>query len=121
MRISDWSSDVCSSDLWVPYDGIADVRLEVRGEAHRLGGAVEEGVNAVAGDVLDPAAIVGDQFAKVTERVVDPPEPACVFAFDKPRIADHVGEEDGRKGGAFKSFASKGHGAEPVSRSEEHT
>src|SRR3546814_16716987 len=69
MRISDWSSDVCSSDLWVPYDGIADVRLEVRGEAHRLGGAVEEGVNAVAGDVLDPAAIVGDQFAKVTERV----------------------------------------------------
>src|SRR3546814_12538838 len=97
---------------WVPYDGIADVRLEVRGEAHRLGGAVDEGVNAVAGDVLDPAAIVGEQFANVTERVVDPPEPACVFASDEPRIADHVGEEEGRTGGAVTSFASTGHGPE---------
>src|SRR3546814_14211253 len=29
MRISDWSSDVCSSDLW-------QVRLRDRGEAHAL-------------------------------------------------------------------------------------
>src|SRR3546814_3366727 len=77
---------------WVPYDGIADVRLEVRGEAHRLGGAVEEGVNDVAGDVLDPAALVGEQFAKVTERVVDPPAPACEFAFDEPRSDEHTSE-----------------------------
>src|SRR3546814_6870093 len=38
MRISDWSSDVCSSDL------VVDVALldEVRGVAHRAGGVVEQ-------------------------------------------------------------------------------
>src|SRR3546814_3436912 len=37
MRISDWSSDVCSSDLWVAAAGdIADRLLADRPGAHRL-------------------------------------------------------------------------------------
>src|SRR3546814_17504723 len=47
MRISDWSSDVCSSDLHVDRDGDPDLRL------HRIGRSAEERLDAQV--LLDPS------------------------------------------------------------------
>src|SRR3546814_9002106 len=43
MRISDWSSDVCSSDLLAGYEGALD-RLAVEGEAAALRAALRRNV-----------------------------------------------------------------------------
>src|SRR3546814_14315047 len=48
MRISDWSSDVCSSDLRVPHDGKTPGRLMIKGPT--IAGAYYGGEG---GDVLD--------------------------------------------------------------------
>src|SRR3546814_18274910 len=55
MRISDWSSDVCSSDLPDPLDLVADVGLG-RGVVHALGAAIADHRGIVAVGRRQPVA-----------------------------------------------------------------
>src|SRR3546814_7580003 len=50
MRISDWSSDVCSSDLYIPFNALVPDRLSVV-RITRGGGAGPFGAGAVAGTI----------------------------------------------------------------------
>src|SRR3546814_5668854 len=50
MRISDWSSDVCSSDLYIPFNALVPDRLSVV-RITRGGGAGPVGAGAVAGTI----------------------------------------------------------------------
>src|SRR3546814_19259111 len=70
MRISDWSSDVCSSDLRLADQAVLGERFVGRGDGERIvdeggyGGRVsldDEGVEAVEGadDVLDALTDLG--------------------------------------------------------------
>src|SRR3546814_17031418 len=80
MRISDWSSDVCSSDLVDDIEGTGDLGVRLRAQLLDLGAHVVEvlrhfagfvdGVEAVGGDlgavghVLDSSDEVGDRVAE---------------------------------------------------------
>src|SRR3546814_15158438 len=62
MRISDWSSDVCSSDLIVTADG--DLGRAIEGQAVTL--TLTDEIDASRGDIIAAAsspAEVADQFA----------------------------------------------------------
>src|SRR3546814_1766662 len=83
MRISDWSSDVCSSDLALGEiaelvevelaDVLQRVAADVAGEAdHRLGDVAEQ-VQAAVDDVAEGIAGVADQDARAIERAAGEP------------------------------------------------
>src|SRR3546814_3160968 len=57
MRISDWSSDVCSSDLVVVVEHVELAQLQVSGERRGFGGDAFHQV-AIAGD--HPGAVIDD-------------------------------------------------------------
>src|SRR3546814_2530392 len=67
MRISDWSSDVCSSDLPPPRDGEMMLNLQnVPGLFRRSNGQQESNVSGL----LDPN--IGNQAPQITQRFTFP-------------------------------------------------
>src|SRR3546814_7237336 len=81
MRISDWSSDVCSSDLFIDRQGAPNVGIEVNVGAQRLGDSrfevilhleakAEGGGNTFFVAELDYAGVV--QLGQVEEEHVQP-------------------------------------------------
>src|SRR3546814_18968298 len=62
MRISDWSSDVCSSDLWKPYGGHPYTPDEIA--VPLISGAIE-----LLGDPADQIIALRDHLADLYERL----------------------------------------------------
>src|SRR3546814_19520681 len=62
MRISDWSSDVCSSDLWKPYGGHPYTPDEIA--VPLISGAI-----ALLGDPADQIIALRDHLADLYERL----------------------------------------------------
>src|SRR3546814_1149416 len=54
MRISDWSSDVCSSDLWIST-ALATMSLTVNGLGGKFGGTSSASVAYSGGSSVTPA------------------------------------------------------------------
>src|SRR3546814_7527329 len=78
MRISDWSSDVCSSDLATDVAGVGDlwqlVAIMIAGAAFRAG--------ETTGDAVDQRILVDDEFDDMVElaaaRAEQPVERLCL-------------------------------------------
>src|SRR3546814_1988125 len=89
MRISDWSSDVCSSDLIVA-GGFAGIHKEVR---HKVG---MRHVEAAIDDGNDGAGISGSELpskVRIYIRVLKPVVLACVVEWPLPveeRVVRHT-------------------------------
>src|SRR3546814_20030530 len=93
MRISDWSSDVCSSDLFVParqQDRIA--RLEREGKIGRPAAIVHDAM-----PLFDLVAVGGDK----QQRLVACEQEQVGFrrARDQARAASHKTRSEERRGG----------------------
>src|SRR3546814_4207159 len=92
MRISDWSSDVCSSDLVVVEGEMLGIGLEekVEGNDHRhVGDQVDHH--------LEPVGLFReDQPGKIIALRVLLPVDEMVLRLDAQRIAEHRGPEIGR-------------------------
>src|SRR3546814_6239063 len=84
MRISDWSSDVCSSDLRGPEAALDDdIRL---GEAgFDIAELVFEGAGDVGGLALEPGEIVQDRRAGL-DRLFDVDDPGQHLVVDLDQI-----------------------------------
>src|SRR3546814_10467764 len=112
MRISDWSSDVCSSDLMVDVGArpatqrraVAGGRITMSPEALE---AIRSG-NAPKGDVLSTARIAGIMAAKRTADLI----PLC-----HPLALTKVGVDFAWEEGSIAVTAI----AQTTGRSEEHT
>src|SRR3546814_1903160 len=57
MRISDWSSDMCSSDLNGRYDGFVAIGVVIRGETYHFEIVAGESARAIMALTLDGIAI----------------------------------------------------------------
>src|SRR3546814_18431927 len=97
MRISDWSSDVCSSDLWVcvsPKAGSEVVQRE--GDELKL---------VWPQDGIDPAALEGWDFRHFLIQPTDDPQAAAnreaaialVLARPRWRLSTQIGRASGRE------------------------
>src|SRR3546814_9681039 len=84
MRISDWSSDVCSSDLW-PDAGGHFGRHGGRFVAETLIGPLEELAAAYDAARVDPAFV--EAFDKDLAHYVGRPSPI----YEAARLSEHVG------------------------------
>src|SRR3546814_2750092 len=66
MRISDWSSDVCSSDLITRFTVNFPDALELLVRGLRSGLPISETLGVVASEIPGP---VGEEFKLITERI----------------------------------------------------
>ena len=80
-----------------PDRGVAELALDLLGEAQRVHDALEDGENAVAGDVDDPPAIVEHERAEEPDRTRHTREGLVLVRRHQPREARHVGEQDRRQ------------------------
>src|SRR3546814_1284001 len=89
MRISDWSSDVCSSDL-ADHAGVVDRRIHLQAVADDAGVGQQAGAVAVAvvGDLVDIKAVVGtaEAVALAQDRF---PAQAVLVDFQKKAFEQH--------------------------------
>src|SRR3546814_1380933 len=110
MRISDWSSDVCSSDLVAAHRLLPQPHHQPRNDAERALAADEELLQVIACIVLDHLVHRGD----------DPP--VGQHRFDSQHLfAHHAIADDAHAAGIRRRVAAKLARAAPAQRSEEHT
>src|SRR3546814_3642133 len=126
MRISDWSSDVCSSDLAAPDCNLADVAWTLasgrKAFAHRLA--------LVAGDAADAATqLRGDELASTAARSRPARDSEVVFMFPgQGAVYPGMGRELYASEPVFRQAIddcvdalADTSGFDAASRSEEHT
>src|SRR3546814_18199503 len=107
MRISDWSSDVCSSDLAMPSVGSDAATFELQGRTIRREGDILRGADGVlAGSTLTMAGAVANMIAqgRVSLRTAVTMASATPAAF--LGLADRTGRPEGRRVG--KEWVSTG-------------
>src|SRR3546814_3292910 len=101
MRISDWSSDVCSSDLRIVVDQrpLAMLALGMARVGEALGGEIVRKADVVARP-LPPLlnALAGEARARRRHILVDPPQEGAM-------IDDDILRRDGREGVGFPPAA----------------
>src|SRR3546814_16339777 len=110
MRISEWSSDVCSSDLWyaLPEAGVGAVILTNAdpGAAmlgpflRRLLEVLYDGQPEAARDVATAAARIKAQAAARRERLIFPGAPAVTAKLAPPYREPEVGHSSAGEQGA---------------------
>src|SRR3546814_10543178 len=105
MRISDWSSDVCSSDLHVEVDGTAPDAIAAHQGHERLVGPVEQGTEQEDRDAVETRELERHARGRLRGRL-DGDDVVGHIDAEADRAQDVSGDPDVADGG---------------SRSEEHT
>ncbi len=86
----------------VPNHLVLQFTLKLSGKADRLRGAVEEGKNAVAGDIDNPAAIIADKIAKQPDRPGDTVDVVALVPLHEATEAGNVGDHDRRQPAGYR-------------------
>ena len=89
----------------------AELALHVDREPHGLKGAVEGGLDGVAGDVEDAPFIVADQRPEEVHTPHDPAVCAHLIALHRAAVVDDIGEQDCDQALSNLVFRGRGHGA----------
>ena len=94
----------------LPHRLVAELPLDRDRELQCLRGTLEQGEDAVAGDVLDVTAIVAHQRSDQPHRLGHPLIGAVLVLGHQAAVAVHVGEQDRRKLPTRHSGRLFGHG-----------